>query len=225
MNLLIVDLFSIGFLAFPFLFLFVVIFAVVSLVRRAGNIDRMKEVATLLGFQFYQELDLPQEYRALVLRLELMKVQQRLYFCMKGNYNGVPVFIFATSYGNGKHSSYQTYFLGLFDKPFTDELFISKDGFFLGIATKLLGIPEVKVGDDTIDKKYYILAKQGGEISEFLHKQMVQESFDGLLSNYKSFINESGAVIVRGGNLEGNDENKIKGFLNDVTDAVRKMGR
>ena len=200
-----------------YIILFPILFAVgiivFSLIAHKKRIEKLQNIASELGLEF-------KEQEAITQPTQVDKWQRENdLWELSGTYRGIPIRIFAHSISHARNRTVLTYVVASFKKSFTGNLNISADNNFYKFVSFILP-QELKVGDESLDNKYFLQGDSADKMRSFLKLKGVENALDELFtfSNLIS-VHSDGIWAQTTGHLT--DIHKMREILDFITSKVR----
>ncbi len=191
----------------PF-FLFIGFFGLIALFGYFANkrrIEKLREMASLLGLH-YAEKD---------------ELQGDKEWQISGTHNGNRIELFGKSEGHGKSRQTNTYVVTYFRKPHTNIFSISKDHAMYKFLAFIMP-KDVEVGDESLDKKYYLKGESAEKLRTYLKQPGVENSLDELFAFSPMIsVQQDGIWAKYPGHLV--NDTKAREVLDTLTNHVRKL--
>lgn len=177
------------------------------------RLEKLRGIAAEFGLQFNET--------PTTIRPESASRWQRISteWELAGTYHGVSVRIFAQTVAQGKTRNTTTYVVASFKKTLAGNFNISADNSFYKFASFFLP-QELKVGDESLDTKYYLLGDSADTMRAFLKRPGIEHALDELFAFSKKIsVRSDGIWSQNPGHLT--DAMRLREILDAVTQKVR----
>lgn len=166
------------------------IFAAIAffgVVAQKKRIEKLRDVAAELGLQFTE--------KELITKPTPENRWQHVadLWELTGQYHGVKVRVFARSVSQGRSSTTTTFVVASFKEPIPGNLNISADNSFYKFVSFLIP-SEIKVGDESLNKKYYLRGDSADTMLTFLKRPGVENALDDLFAHSKKISVRSDGI-------------------------------